>query len=78
MSRSLIVLRRFTDEISAQIAAAALEANGVPVQVSADNAGGMLPSMGLLFPVRLLVREEDEAIAREILDTSVEDQDEEP
>ena len=69
----VVVLRRFTDEISAQIAAAALEANGIPAQVSPDNAGGMLPSMGLLFPVRLLVRQEDEELAREILDSSVED-----
>ena len=76
MASDIIVLRRYIDELSAQIAAAALEANGIPAQVSLDNAGGMLPSMGLLFPVRLLVRKEDEALARELLDTPALDDDE--
>ena len=65
----LVVLRRYSDEVSANIAALALEANGIPAQVSADNAGGALPSMSIVFPVRLIVRAEDESIARELLDS---------
>jgi len=67
-----VVLRRYSDEVSAKIAALALEANGIPAQLSADNAGGALPSMSLVFPVRLIVRAEDEALARELLDTPAE------
>jgi hypothetical protein len=63
------VLRRYSDELTAQIDAMALEANGVPAHVSADNAGGALPSMSIVFPVRLIVRAEDEALARQLLDT---------
>lgn len=69
MAEELIVLRRYGDELSARVDALALEANGIPARVSADTAGGALPSMALVFPVRLIVRAEDEIIAREILDT---------
>jgi hypothetical protein len=69
MTDKLVVVRRYVDELTARIAAMALEANGVPAQVSADTAGGALPSMALVFPVRLIVRAEDEALARELLDT---------
>lgn len=68
----LVVVGKYTDELSAQVAAAALEANGIPARVSADTAGGALPNLSILFPVRLLVRAEDEAIAREVLDTPAE------
>jgi len=69
MADELVVVRRYLDEISAQIDAMSLEANGVPAMVSADTAGGALPSMALVFPVRLLVRSEDVTFARELLDT---------
>lgn len=69
MADELVVLRRYLDEISAQIDAMSLEANGVPAMVSADTAGGALPSMALVFPVRLLVRSDDVTFARELLDT---------
>ena len=72
MADEIIVLREYGDELSARLAAMALEANGVPARVSADTAGGALPSLALAFPVRLLVRAEDAGLARELLDTSVE------
>jgi hypothetical protein len=65
----LVVLRRFGDELSARIAALSLEANGIPAQVSADTAGGALPNLAVGFPVRLIVRAEDAAAARLLLDT---------
>lgn len=69
---NLVVVRKYTDELSAQVAAAALEANGIPARISADTAGGALPNLSIVFPVRLLVRVEDAALAREILDTPAE------
>jgi hypothetical protein len=66
----LLVLRRFGDELSARLAAMSLEANGIPARVSADTGGGALPSLALGFPVRLIVRAEDAAIARELLERS--------
>jgi hypothetical protein len=76
MSDELVVVQRYIDEISAQIAALALEANGVPAMVSADTAGGALPSMALVFPVRLLVRAEDASLARALLETPADPPDE--
>ena len=80
MPNEIVVLRKYVDELQARLAAAILEANGIPVQVLADTAGGAYPSMALVFPVRLLVRAEDAALAAEILDTPAEamPEDEEP
>ena len=72
MADDLMVLRQYGDELSARLDAMALEANGIPAQVSADTAGGALPSLALAFPVRLIVRVEDAELARELLDTPVE------
>lgn len=69
----LVVLRQFGTEAEAQLAAAVLEANGIAARVVADNAGGTLPSMAILFPIRLVVRAEDESDARELLDTPLDD-----
>lgn len=77
MTDDLVVLRQYGDELSARLDAAALEANGVPAQVSADTAGGALPSLALAFPVRLIVRAEDAELARELLDTPVEQSEDE-
>lgn len=65
----LVVLREYADEMSARIAALSLEANGIPARVSADTAGGALPSLALVFPVRLIVRAADADLARRLLDT---------
>jgi hypothetical protein len=69
----IVVLRTYINELDARLAATILEANGVPAQVLADTAGGALPSMGLVFPARLLVRAEDAADAEAILDTPAEE-----
>ena len=73
----LIVLREYGDELTARMDAMALEANGVPAQVSADTAGGALPSLALAFPVRLIVHAEDAEDALAVLDTPVETADDE-
>ncbi len=72
MARGIVVLRKFSTEVEAQLAAAVLEANGIPAQVVADTAGGALPSIALVFPVRLLVHERDAKLARALLDTPAE------
>ena len=77
MSDEIVVLRQYLNEFEARLAATILEANGVPTQVLADTAGGAYPSMALVFPVRLLVRVADAALAAEILDTPVDAADEE-
>ena len=70
MADDIVVLRKYGNEVEAQFAATVLEANGIPARVLADTAGGALPSMALLFPVRLLVRAADADLARELLDTT--------
>lgn len=69
MSTGIVVLREYNNELEARLAATVLEANGIPAQVLADTAGGAYPSIAFVFPVRLLVRTDDAALAREILDT---------
>jgi len=69
VTREFVVLRKFSTEVEARLAASVLEANGIPASVVADTAGGTLPSIALIFPVRLLVRASDAALARELLDT---------
>ena len=75
MPDELVLLRQFGDEMSARLAAMVLEANGVPARVIADTAGGALPSLALVLPVRLMVRREDEDLARELLDTAADEPD---
>lgn len=69
----IVVLRQYHDEISAQLDAMVLEANGIPARVMADTGGGMIPSIAIVFPVRLLVHAENVDDARELLDTPVAD-----
>jgi hypothetical protein len=69
VSEEIVVLRTYGSELAARLDASILEANGIPAQVLADTAGGAYPSMALVYPVRLLVRVADAALARELLDT---------
>jgi hypothetical protein len=67
-SESHFVIRTFSGETEAQIAQAALEANGIDSTLLRDDAGGMMPWLQWLHPIRLVVSEEDSAAAIEILD----------
>jgi len=71
VAEDVVVLRKYGNEVEARFDATVLEANGIPAQVLADTAGGAFPSMALVFPVRLLVRAADADLARELLDTPV-------
>ncbi len=62
----LIVVADFPNRIEAEIAQGALEAAGIESFVSADDAGGLRPSLWL-SGVRLIVREDVAADARNVL-----------
>lgn len=64
----VIVLRKYSSEVEATMAHLVLEAHNIPSAVMRDTAGGMIPSMTLLYPVRLAVRRDDADEARRILD----------
>lgn len=64
----VIVLRKYASEVEATMAHLVLEAHNIPSAIMRDTAGGMIPSMALLYPVRLAVRRDDADEARRILD----------
>lgn len=74
-SEEFVVVETFIDEVSAELARNVLEANGVHAAVLRDNAGGLLPAMAVVFPVRLVVARSDEELARELLATDYENGD---
>lgn len=69
----MVVIREYLNETEAHVARSVLEANEIPAVVLRDNAGGMLPSMHIIFPVRLAVREADVPRAIDILDAPLTD-----
>ena len=64
----IITLRRFPDELLAEMARATLEAHGIPAVVSRDDCGGMEPYLHAAFGARLLVHHGNAILALEILD----------
>ena len=62
------VIRTFANETEAQIAQAVLDANGIDSNLIRDDAGGMMPWLQWLHPIRLAVRQADSAQAVELLD----------
>ena len=68
MSEASYVIRTFPSTLEAELAQAALEAQGIPSALMSDDAGGMMPWLHVLHPVRLVVRERDVAEALQVLD----------
>ena len=67
---ALVVVATFGDRAEADVAASALDAAGIDSMIRADDGGSMRPAMawaGVGFQV--IVRTEDAAAAREIIDT---------
>jgi Putative prokaryotic signal transducing protein len=67
----LVVVESFATRVEAEIAQGILESSGIDAMIQADTAGGMrqhLAWSGLGF--RVLVREEDFAMARDVLKPS--------
>ena len=69
MSKESYVIRTFPNTAEAEIAQAALGVHGIPSALLRDDAGGMMPWLHVLHPVRLVVRGEDVADAIRVLDT---------
>ena len=63
------VIRTFANEAEAHVARAVLDANGIDSNLIRDDAGGMMPWLQWLHPIRLVVCEEDSSEAVELLDT---------
>src|SRR4029453_19185825 len=53
------VIRTFANEVEAHAAQAVLDANGIDSNLIRDDAGGMMPWLQWLHPIRLVVREAD-------------------
>lgn len=69
MTNNTKVIRTFANEVEAYVAQAVLDANGIDSELVRDDAGGMMPWLQWLHPIRLIVLESDSAMATEILDT---------
>jgi Putative prokaryotic signal transducing protein len=73
----LVVVYAFATGPEADMAKSALEAAGIDAMIRADSAGGVTPHLAWSSGgYKLLVREEDEDTAREVLQLD-EDEDEE-
>ena len=62
-----IVIETFSSRVVAELAAGLLESEGTEALILADDAGGLYPMLQFIRGVRLLVAQEDELQAREIL-----------
>ena len=63
------VIRTFANEVEAHVAQAVLDANGIDSFLIRDDAGGMMPWLQWLHPIRLVVREEDSVEALGLLNS---------
>jgi len=63
LSDELYVIRTFSNDVEASLAEAVLDANGIPSTLISDTAGGSMPWLNALHPIRLMVRESDVATA---------------
>lgn len=70
----LYVIRSFSNDVDASLAEAVLEANGIPSTRISDDAGGMMPWLHSLHPIRLMVRQADVEIAVSLLDGNTPDE----
>lgn len=61
------VLKIFPDDLSAQLVASELRAEGIESQIFTDDAGGAIPALQMTQGVRLFVKQEDWKRACEVL-----------
>ena len=61
------VVARVPSAIEAQLIVGMLEANGIAAATSSDDAGGFDPQLQLTQGVRVLVADEDEPRARQLI-----------
>jgi len=67
MADNTKVIRTFANEVEAYVAQAVLDANGIDSELVRDDAGGMMPWLQWLHPIRLIVLESESAAATDIL-----------
>ena len=68
-SSDLVIVKAFATQSEAEIAKTALESAGIVAMIKADTVGGMRPHVGWSTGgFQLLVREEDLAEARQVLE----------
>jgi hypothetical protein len=70
MPENAFVVRTFQNSVEAEFAQSVLETNGIVSMLLKDNAGGMLPFLDVLHPVRLVVRQIDVDTAVRVLDAT--------
>ena len=70
LGADVVVVRTFANTIHANLASSWLTAENIESMTLADDAGGAYPFLQVIRGVKLLVRSQDEAKAREILDTA--------
>lgn len=70
----MIVIKSFSREIEAQVAAAYLESQGLETLIKKDDAGGNYPQLQMSSGVQLLINAADEQAARSILNEIDSDQ----
>ena len=62
-----VVIASFSDHATAEAAVSLLASEGIEAAVSADDAGGEMPTLDLASGVRVVVEEKDAEFARGIL-----------
>ncbi len=67
-----VVLKKYSDEVSAEMAKQVLSEEGISAIVSKDDAGGMTPNLQINSRIRLLVLNKDLQRAKEILNIDIE------
>jgi hypothetical protein len=70
MPEHAFVVRTFQNTVEAEFARTVLETNGIVSMLLKDNAGGMLPFLDVMNPVRLVVRQMDVDTAIRLLDAT--------
>jgi hypothetical protein len=65
---ALVAVRSYVNHFDAEVDKSALDAAGIDCMIRSDDCGGLRPHLWM-GGVELLVREEDAAEARQILDT---------
>ena len=69
MQTKLVIVHAFASQAEADLAKSILESAGIDAMIQADRAGGMRDHLAWSgFGFKILVREEDAAVAREALD----------
>ncbi|MGV3710418.1 MAG: hypothetical protein ACO1Q7_16420 [Gemmatimonas sp.] len=71
MTEEMMIIREYASEMEAIVAQNVLEANNIPSTILRDNAGGMLPVLQVIYPVRIAVRPTDADLALSLLDSDV-------